>query len=126
MSLSINRRRHERFHVSPGFTPVRVRTPGGSFEGHTYDLSESGVQFELDRAVAPGTSVMIEIELPAPISGSRDLVDRIVGAQADIVWTDESEPGPARMAAVFTRFANEADRTRLWRALSCTGMRRAA
>ncbi len=114
----VNRRRFERFHLDPGFTPVRVRTGAGAMDGHTYDISEGGVQFELDHPVAVGSSVMIEIELPAPLVGSREMVNRVVGAEADIVWADDSEPGPARMAAVFTRFAREADRERLHRALS--------
>jgi len=118
MQFQTNRRRHERFHMVPGFTPVRVRAGSECLDGHTYDLSESGVQFELDHPVAPGTQVLIEIELPAPLSGSRDTIDRIVGAEADIVWTDETEPGPTRMAAVFTRFAGEGDRRRLHHALA--------
>jgi len=124
--FQMNRRRHERFHVVPGFTPVRVRAGGESLDGHTYDISESGVQFELDHGVPPGTPVMIEIELPAPLSGSRDLIDRVIGVEADIVWTDETEPGPARMAAQFTRFKGEGDRARLYGALARGLVRRAA
>jgi len=126
VAMQINRRRHERFHVEPGFTPVRVNAGGERMDGHTYDLSESGLQFELDRAVAPGTHVLIEIELPVPLAGSREIVERVIGASAEVVWADESEPGPARMAAVFTGFANASHRDRLFRALSRPQLRRAA
>lgn len=126
MNMKINRRRHDRFRVEPGFTPVRVRAGGKRFSGHTYDLSESGVQFELDRAVEPGTHVIIEIELPAPLAGTHEVAERVIGASADVVWADESEPGPARMAAVFTGFPDESHRARLFRALGGPGLQRAA
>ncbi len=126
MQFQTNRRRHERFHVVPGFTPVRVRTESESLDGHTYDISESGVQFELDRPMPPGTHVLIEIELPAPLSGSRETIDRVVGVEAEIVWTDETEPGPTRMAAEFTRFIDDGDRCRLHGALARGLVKRAA
>jgi hypothetical protein len=129
VGTNTDRRGTERLAVEPGFTPVRVRTrdPVGLVrDGHTYDLSESGVQFELDEKIEPGTHVIIEIELPSPVAGSDDLVERIVGVEADVVWADESEPGPVRMAARFTRFESRADRERLLRAISRGVPRRAA
>ena len=56
--LYANRRRHERFALSPMHTQIAVRpmdSDAFSFEGHAYDISEGGVQFELDRGFEPGT-----------------------------------------------------------------------
>jgi hypothetical protein len=94
------------------YTPVVVRVAGGAAgEGHVYDISEGGVRFELDQAIAPGTPVEIAIMLPGPSAEQ----DRSVAVSGHVVWAlvDPDEPGPVRMAAAFTRFAAAADRERL-------------
>lgn len=110
-----NRRRFERLNVPPMYTPVSIRLAGErkfKREGHSYDLSEGGVQFEIDDFIAPGTTVGIRIELPNSFGGEAD-ADREVFVTGNVVWADESEPGPVRLAVAFTKFATEGDRERL-------------
>lgn len=131
MPNAINRRRFDRFLLNPGYTPVAVRTlDEGTFahKGHSYDISEGGVQFEVDRAIKPGTPVALRITLPIDPRDpdSTTLKGRQVIAYGNIVWLDESEPGPVRMAATFSRFARPGDRERLLGRLSRRLLRRAA
>jgi hypothetical protein len=119
-----NRRRFERFALRPMYTPVAVRVmedeAGDKQEGHAYDVSEGGLRFELDQAIKPGTAVVVRFTLPGPEP------ERSVYAVGNVVWVNEEEPGPAQMAAVFTRFARAADRDRLLRHLSTGVLARAA
>ncbi|HYF13521.1 MAG TPA: PilZ domain-containing protein [Phycisphaerales bacterium] len=122
-----NRRKFERFELPHAYTGIAVRTlDGAEFvdDGHAYDVSEAGVQFELDRPVAPGTSVMLRIDLPESVAGEKH--ERHVLAFGNIIWTDESEPGPVRHAAAFTRFLRPADRERLLNVFAARKLRRAA
>lgn len=128
MGSQINRRKHERFIVPPMYTPICVRLlddTNTTMDGHAYDVSESGIQFELDRSIAPGTPVAIQIMLP---QGDQDELGRSVFVIANVVWlTDDSdEPGPSRMAAVFSSFARLGDRERLIRQLVRSRFTRAA
>lgn len=129
MPHQINRRRYERFALSPMYTPVAVRVlseDGFKHEGHAYDIGEGGVRFELDRAIAPGTPVAIQITLPAG-AGIPAGQGRGVFVFANVIWNqDEDEPGPVRMAAAFSRFARAGDRDRLLGYLSGTRHARAA
>lgn len=112
-----NRRRFERFAVDPMYAPVRVRMLDDekfTLDGHTYDVSEGGIQLELDRGVDPGTAIAVEISLPAGSPGP----GRAVFALGNVVWNSDDEPGPARIAIAFTRFARAGDRERLLAAIS--------
>jgi hypothetical protein len=107
------------------YTPVLVDTGGGPEQirdGHCYDVSEGGVQFELDEPIELGTAVEIKLELPGQI----DDPARTVRAFANIVWIDASEPGPVRMAAAFSRFAHASDRERLFGRIVSGQLARAA
>jgi c-di-GMP-binding flagellar brake protein YcgR len=110
-----NRRQHERVSVAPMYTHVSVKVPGVSraMHGHSYDVSEGGIQIELDDAIEPGTRVQLELVLP--LVGRLRLADedRIVRVTGNVVWVDDSEPGPVRLAVAFTEFVSEADRARL-------------
>jgi hypothetical protein len=123
-----NRRQHERYEVAPMYTHVGVTVAGARepFAGHSYDVSEGGVQLELDDVIEPGTPVSIELVLP--FVGGLRLADeeRIVRVTGNVVWVDDSEPGPVRLAVAFTKFASEADRVRLLNQLSGRSARRAA
>lgn len=119
--MSSDRRIYARYALPAMYTAVAIR-PGHSdaflYEGHAYDLSLGGVRFELDEPLPPGTAVGVRIDLPGvtPFGGLADA--RPVYALANIVWLeDEDQPGPYRMAAVFTRFALPGDKERLERAL---------
>jgi hypothetical protein len=89
-----------------------VRGAAGSvvvpmLHGHVYDISASGVRIELDEALQPGESVVLNMDLPGgPTS---------VKASASVIWVndEQDDPGPRRMALRFTRFSDHADRDRL-------------
>ena len=123
-----NRRQHERYEVAPMYTHVGVSVAGSRepFAGHSYDVSEGGLQIELDDVIEPGTPVSIELVLP--YVGALRLADddRIVRVTGNVVWVDASEPGPVRLAVAFTKFASEADRVRLLSQLKGRAVRRAA
>ena len=122
--MTLNRRRFERFALPAAYTAVAVRPMAGrrSLNGHAYDISESGVRFELDRALPLGAAVEIKITLPGP-----EETERTVAARARVIWVeqDEEEPGPVRMAAAFHGL-EAADRERLLAALSSGRYARAA
>lgn len=106
------------------YTAVRVRyldSEHQCFEGHAYDVSEGGVQFELDYPINPGTPVAMEIDLPEGKGG-----EYAVPLVGNVVWTDDSEPGPVRMALAITRFLRPGDRERLLFHAAHLNLRRAA
>jgi len=127
---SINRRQFERFRVNPGYTAVSVRVEpdeqGFTRDGHVYDLSEGGVQFELDFPIEAGSTVSMKIEVPwsTPISDAGN--DGSVYVTGNVVWTDTEEPGAARMALAITRYDRAGDKERLIRALGVSRCLRAA
>ncbi|MEO0511685.1 MAG: PilZ domain-containing protein [Planctomycetota bacterium] len=119
MSQHMERRRFERFDVRPMYTPIAVRLldeTDFTMEGHAYDVSEGGVRFDLDRPVAPGTPVVIRLDLRIAESGVPRTggPGRAVFVFSNTVWLDDSElPGEVSLAAAFTRFAHAGDRERL-------------
>lgn len=124
----VDRRVHPRFVLEPMYTPIAARMLDSEvfdIEGHAYDISESGIRFELDRPIAPGTKIAMQVTLP---NLTNDIgPGRSIFVFANVVWLeDEDEPGPARMAAVFTHFARAGDRERLLRHMSRRALRRAA
>ncbi len=124
-----DRRSFPRFQLEPMYTPLAM-SPGSDAtfenEGHAYDISEGGVRFEAESPVAPGTSVQMRITLP--IINEHELeTNRTVLVTANVVWLeDEDEPGPYKMAAVFTHFAKAGDRDRLLRQFASGRYRAAA
>jgi hypothetical protein len=129
VTTNTNRRQHERFALAPMYTPITARLLENeefTLEGHAYNISEGGVQFELDHPIAPGTSIALQITLPTG-SAAVDLgPGRSVFVFANIIWIDDEEPGPVRMAAAFTRFARFGDKERLLRMISTGRYSRAA
>lgn len=130
MSQQIDRRRFERFETSPMYTTLSVRTLEENFftrHGHAYDLSEGGSRFELDVPIEPGTAIAMRIMLPASAIEAGDIgPGQAIFAIGNVVWCDVSEPGPAKMAVAFTRFAREGDRDRLLKPLKTRSLRRVA
>mgnify|MGYP000926715538 FL=1 len=126
---TVNRRHFERFRTQPMYTPVCLRTLDNehfTFEGHAYDISEGGVQFELDRGIDPGTPVAVQITLPSGGLADDPGPGRSIFVFGNVIWLDDSEPGPVRMAVVFTSFARLGDRERLLRQLGTGYFARAA
>jgi hypothetical protein len=126
----INRRQHERFRVNPGYTSTSVRVHPDETEftrtGHIYDLSEGGIQFELDCPIEPGSTVSMQINLPG--LGTKDDIGpgRAIFITGNVIWVNMDEPGASRMALAITRFDREGDKDRLIRALSTSRFLRAA
>lgn len=124
-----NRRRHQRYVTPPMYTGIAVRPldeEGFRFEGHAYNISEGGIQFELDHPIEPGRAVALRIDLPAPLgfASRRGLQPdigpgRAVFAIGNVVWIDDDDvAGPVRHAVAFTRFCRLGDRERLLRQLT--------
>ncbi|MFZ4576220.1 MAG: PilZ domain-containing protein [Phycisphaerales bacterium] len=126
---SINRRRFERFALSPMYTPVSVRLLENecfSLEGHAYDISEGGCRFELDRGIEAGTQVAMQITMATGLASDDIGPGRSIFVFGNIIWLDDEESGPVRMAIAFTRFARAGDRDRLLRQMSAGVLRRRA
>ena len=126
---SINKRRFERFHLKACYTPVSVRVVGSetdALEGHAYDISEGGTMFELDEPIETGTGVAMQLTLPITPDQSERESGRTIFVFGNVVWLDQSEPGPARMAIAFTQFAKLGDKERLLRQLGSGHYARAA
>lgn len=118
MKLNTDRRRFPRFELEAMYTTIAVRTLDQDefrLQGHSYDVSEGGIRFELDRGIERGTEVAMMINLPTMNEGSDAFgPEAAVFVFATVVWIeDENEPGPIKMAAVFNRWARRGDRERL-------------
>ena len=109
-----NRRQFERFTLAPAYTEVQVRVPGKPepMEGHAYDISEGGIRMELDEPIEPGTSVVVEVKLPAGRIKGAKVEDML--ARGTIMWADDDGVrGPVRMGVLIEDFASNVDRDRL-------------
>lgn len=111
---SPDHRRHPRKALPVGYAQVRVRLPGQqrySLTGHAYDISLSGIRFELDQSIPLGKSIDMQLCLPAP--GSR-WADHPIRAKARCVRLhDDGETGPIRMGARFIDLPKPTDQRQL-------------
>lgn len=128
-SRMIDRRQFPRFVLNPMYTSISARLLDSehfTIEGNAYDISEGGLRFELDRAIEPGTKIALQITLPT--WNQEDIgPGRSIFVFANVVWLeDEDQPGPYKMAAVFTHFARAGDRERLLRQFASGRYRAAA
>lgn len=95
--------------IDPADLDIGLGTPHGGLEGHGYDISLTGMRFELDEELAAGTEVDIELYPPA----EHDPI-RMRGTVVRVFASDD-DPGPRRMAVQFTGFPSPRDRERLER-----------
>lgn len=121
---SSDRRQHERFVLPHMYTGITVMHGAGmrleQYDGHAYDISESGIRFELDVPLSPGEAVSFQLELPAGggmVNGTGQIVR---------LFDELDDPGPRRMALAVTRYATSDDRDRLLRLFSSGRLHRAA
>lgn len=123
-------RQHPRIKVPAMYTLLRARVVGSSrytWTGHIYDVSLSGIRFELDMPVEVGT----ELELRGMLPGGEHTTFRVIGKVARL-HSDDDQPGPAVMGLEFESFRSPMDRHRLSqyidarRASEAAAMRRAA
>ena len=127
MTQSPNRRgenrRDSRLKLPPMYTLIRVRVKGSKrccWAGHIYDISASGMRFELDSPLEPGTTIEARAVLPGKHPTTVGVTGHVVRLH------DESdEQGPARMGMEIDRFTRPADRQRLIRYLADCGLKAA-
>jgi hypothetical protein len=105
-----------RFRLPPMYTLLRARLARPDADalphqddrypwtGHVYDISLSGMRFELDHALAAGTRVEVRVLLP----GRGHHAFRAVGNVVRL-HDEADEPGPMRMGMTFDDFADSAD-----------------
>lgn len=147
---SPDRRHDARFTLPAAYAPVQIRLLDdhagrgvpGDLLGHAYDISATGLRFELDEPLPTGARFAIRLELPgrpggiaptssaptssAPTTGAESARPRpasiieatpspAIYAIATLVWRldDPDEPGPARMGARFEGFPRASDQQRL-------------
>ena len=114
--IADNRRSAERFRLGTGLVHVVVGAHGstpetkGFFEGHAYDISDSGVRIEIDAALPVGTPVEVAMHMPG-LGTPLKLVGKVVR-----VFDEVDDPGPRRMG-VNACGATKADGARLARLL---------
>lgn len=108
---SRDQRQHPRIKVPAMYTLIRARVVGSTrynWTGHIYDVSLSGVRFELDMPIEPGT----QLELRGMLPGSGHTTFRALGTVAR-VHSDADNQGPAIMGLAFESFQSPMDRHRL-------------
>ncbi len=112
-----------RLKIPAMYTLLRARPAGTDrfiWTGYIYDISLSGMRFELDNPVEPGTKLDVRGMLP----GANQITFRATGRV--VRYHDEpDEPGPVRMALTFSQFRSDLDELRLSTYL-CTSSLRAA
>lgn len=117
-------RQHPRLKLAPMYTLLRAKPAGESkyvWTGYIYDISISGMRFELDQPLEPGTEIEVRGMLPAGKHTTFRATGKIVR-----VHDDEPAHGPVRMAMHFDEFVREHEHQRLADYLANAGLRRAA
>ena len=117
-------RQQPRLKIPAMYSLVRVKPVGApryEWTGHIYDVSLSGMRFEIDQALAPGTAVEVRCMLP----GSKQTTFHAEGKVVRF-HDDADEPGPVRMGMHFDRFHHEVDHEHLESYLDHSGLRLAA
>jgi c-di-GMP-binding flagellar brake protein YcgR len=116
--------RHQpRLKLPAMYTLLRARLAGEKryrWSGHLYDISLTGMRFELDLPVDPGAEVEVHLMLPGPEHTTLNVTGRVVRIHGD------DEQGPARMGMTIDRFDGVRDREKLADYLSAKGLRLAA
>ncbi|MCC5830277.1 MAG: PilZ domain-containing protein [Phycisphaeraceae bacterium] len=120
MSIRSDRRQADRMQLPAPYTAVEVRpveADAAEFEGHLYDLSQTGLRLEIDEDLPIGTMVRLRMVLPGrqPVS---------VRARGEVVRCHDDElSGPIRLGIHFERFETHTDRRRLMSYLRQNGCR---
>lgn len=102
-------RQMPRLKLPPMYTLVRVRPEGDEryrWTGFVYDISMTGMRFELDAAVAPGTRLEIRAMLPGPQHTTFRAAGPVVR-----VHDDDGSRGPTRMGMTFDAMDDDDRRT---------------
>ena len=108
-----------RYKLPAMYTLVRVRPAGTQryrWTGYVYDISLSGMRFEIDRALAPDMQVEIHAMLPGKEQVTFEATGHVVR-----MHDDDYAPGPKRMGMTFDSFAFVGDQQRLTTYLNQAG-----
>ncbi len=95
--------------LPPMYTLLRAKRPGDDryrWSGHLYDVSMTGMRFELDDALKTGELIQVRAMLP----GQDHVTVRIEGR---VVRMHDDEAGPVRMGLLIERFLGPHDRAKL-------------
>lgn len=112
-----NGRHAVRIQLPPMYTLVRVRPEGNEsycWTGYIYDISSSGMRFELDAPVDPGTRLEVRAMLPGNEHTSFDATGTVVRIHDD----EDDMNGPVRMGMNFDQFNTMTDERKLKRYLA--------
>ena len=107
-------RSHPRLKLPPMYTLVRAKLAGAAqyrWTGHIYDISASGMRFELDEALEMGETLEVRGMLPGVHHTTFRAIGRVVRLHDD--EDEDDAPGPVRMGMHFERFETESDARRL-------------
>ena len=116
-------RQSPRLRLPAMYTLIRVRPVGDDryrWTGHIYDISETGMRFELDELIEPGTLIEVRAMLPGAKHITFAATGRVVRLHDE--WDDM---GPTRMGMTFDHFRHESDERKLDEFLSRSGLRAA-
>lgn len=108
-----------RLKVPAMYTLLRAGPAGsGRYEwsGHIYDISMSGIRFELDQPLEPGTKIEVRGMLPGGAYTSFRATGTVVR-----LHSDPEETGPATMGLAFEHFNSPMDHERLSNYLTLRG-----
>lgn len=100
-----------RYKLPAMYTLIRVRPAGTQryrWTGYVYDISTSGMRFEIDRALAPD----MQVEIHAMLPGKEQMTFQATGHIVRL-HDDDYAPGPKRMGMSFDSFAFGGDEQRL-------------
>jgi hypothetical protein len=103
------------------YTMLRAKLAGERryrWSGHLYDISMSGLRFELDLPVPTGATIQVRAMLPGATHTTVELEGRVVRLHGE-----EDENGPVRMGMTIERFVGPADRRKLMDYLTGHGLR---
>jgi len=112
-------RQAPRLKLPPMYTFVRVRPRDHGerycWTGYVYDISASGMRFELDEALEPGTDIEARAMLPGAMHTTINVSGRVVR-----LHDDDELAGPQRMGMTFDQFISNDDEQRLTDYLSAS------
>ncbi|MEM6392612.1 MAG: PilZ domain-containing protein [Planctomycetota bacterium] len=104
-------RAEPRLPLPAPYTLVRVRLPEHAtfcMTGHSYDVSLSGMRFELDDRLPVGQTIEMRVMLPGAKTAQFTATAEVVR-----IISDRDEVGPVKMAVAFRAFATTLDEYRL-------------
>ncbi len=110
-----------RLTLPAAYTLVRVKPEGAEryrWTGHIYDISLTGMRFELDAPLPPGS----EVEVRGMLPGAQHTTFRATGQVVRIHDQAEADGGPCRMALTFSKFQTSVDQRRLMDYLDTRGL----